>query len=58
MFLLFILLKPGPDSIGIVAVSSNCSGVAARACGLVSLEPAKVFSFNHNAFLLKIYFLC
>ncbi|KAL6500600.1 Homeobox-leucine zipper protein ATHB-14 [Orobanche hederae] len=35
-------MKPGPDSIGIVAVSCNCSGVAARACGLVSLEPTKV----------------
>ncbi|KAK7399705.1 hypothetical protein VNO78_10894 [Psophocarpus tetragonolobus] len=35
-------MKPGPDSIGIVAVSPNCSGVAARACGLVSLEPTKV----------------
>ncbi|XP_049931196.1 homeobox-leucine zipper protein HOX32 isoform X2 [Nymphaea colorata] len=35
-------MKPGPDSIGIVAVSHNCSGVAARACGLVSLEPPKV----------------
>jgi homeobox-leucine zipper protein len=35
-------MKPGPDSIGIVAVSRNCSGVAARACGLVSLEPMKV----------------
>ncbi|CAL9060380.1 unnamed protein product [Musa banksii] len=35
-------MKPGPDSIGIVAVSHNCSGVAARACGLVSLEPTKV----------------
>ncbi|CAM8994738.1 unnamed protein product [Rhodiola kirilowii] len=35
-------MKPGPDSIGIVAVSSNCKGVAARACGLVSLEPMKV----------------
>ncbi|KAG6475629.1 hypothetical protein ZIOFF_064857 [Zingiber officinale] len=33
---------PGPDSIGIIAVSHNCSGVAARACGLVSLEPTKV----------------
>uniref|UniRef100_A0A453LQZ5 START domain-containing protein n=1 Tax=Aegilops tauschii subsp. strangulata TaxID=200361 RepID=A0A453LQZ5_AEGTS len=30
------------DSIGIIAVSHNCSGVAARACGLVSLEPTKV----------------
>ncbi|ERN07690.1 homeobox-leucine zipper protein HOX32 [Amborella trichopoda] len=35
-------MKPGPDSIGIVAVSHNCSGMAARVCGLVSLEPAKV----------------
>ncbi|XP_065846929.1 homeobox-leucine zipper protein ATHB-14-like [Euphorbia lathyris] len=35
-------MKPGPDSIGIVAVSRNCTGVAARACGLVSLEPIKV----------------
>ncbi|CAK9141150.1 unnamed protein product [Ilex paraguariensis] len=35
-------MKPGPDSIGIVAVSRNCSGVAARACGLVSLEPMKI----------------
>ncbi|CAL1402838.1 unnamed protein product [Linum trigynum] len=35
-------MKPGPDSIGIVAVSRNGSGVAARACGLVSLEPTKV----------------
>ncbi|OVA00325.1 Homeobox domain [Macleaya cordata] len=35
-------MKPGPDSIGTVAVSHNCSGVAARACGLVSLEPMKV----------------
>lgn len=35
-------VKPGPDSIGIVAISRNCSGVAARACGLVSLEPTKV----------------
>ncbi|CAL9053354.1 unnamed protein product [Musa banksii] len=35
-------MKPGPDSIGIIAVSHNVSGVAARACGLVSLEPTKV----------------
>jgi hypothetical protein len=35
-------LQPGPDSIGIIAVSHNCIGVAARACGLVSLEPTKV----------------
>ncbi|XP_073101390.1 homeobox-leucine zipper protein HOX9 isoform X2 [Elaeis guineensis] len=35
-------MKPGPDSIGIVAISHSGSGVAARACGLVSLEPAKI----------------
>ncbi|KAJ6395349.1 hypothetical protein OIU77_020583 [Salix suchowensis] len=35
-------MKPGPDSIGIFSISQSCSGVAARACGLVSLEPNKV----------------
>ncbi|XP_022969629.1 homeobox-leucine zipper protein REVOLUTA-like [Cucurbita maxima] len=35
-------MKPGPDSVGIFAVSQSCSGVAARACGLVSLEPMKI----------------
>ncbi|KAL3632363.1 Homeobox-leucine zipper protein ATHB-14 [Castilleja foliolosa] len=35
-------MKPGPDSTGLVAVSRNCIGIAARACGLVSLEPTKV----------------
>ncbi|KAL0341981.1 UNVERIFIED_CONTAM: Homeobox-leucine zipper protein ATHB-15 [Sesamum calycinum] len=35
-------MKPGPDSIGIVAISHGCSGVAARACGLVGLEPTRV----------------
>ncbi|WOK93856.1 homeobox-leucine zipper protein ATHB-15-like isoform X1 [Canna indica] len=35
-------MKPGPDSIGIIAISHGCTGVAARACGLVGLEPAKV----------------
>ncbi|XP_068652808.1 homeobox-leucine zipper protein REVOLUTA-like [Aristolochia californica] len=35
-------MKPGPDSIGIVAISHRCSGVAARACGLVNLEPTKI----------------
>ncbi|XP_040994512.1 homeobox-leucine zipper protein REVOLUTA-like [Juglans microcarpa x Juglans regia] len=34
-------MKPGPDSVGIFAISQSCSGVAARACGLVSLEPTK-----------------
>ncbi|KAL3530567.1 hypothetical protein ACH5RR_009889 [Cinchona calisaya] len=35
-------MKPGPDSVGIFAISHSCTGVAARACGLVSLEPAKI----------------
>uniref|UniRef100_A0A803ND20 Uncharacterized protein n=1 Tax=Chenopodium quinoa TaxID=63459 RepID=A0A803ND20_CHEQI len=35
-------MKPGPDSIGIIAISHGCTGVAARACGLVSLEPTRV----------------
>ncbi|EMS51049.1 Homeobox-leucine zipper protein HOX10 [Triticum urartu] len=35
-------MKPGPDSVGIVAISHGCRGVAARACGLVNLEPTKV----------------
>ncbi|GLJ30389.1 hypothetical protein SUGI_0601250 [Cryptomeria japonica] len=35
-------MKPGPDAIGIVAISHGCPGVAARACGLVGLEPTKV----------------
>ncbi|KAG5000756.1 hypothetical protein JHK87_021828 [Glycine soja] len=35
-------MKPGPDSIGIVAISHGCNGVAARACGLVGLEPTRV----------------
>ncbi|XP_027343900.1 homeobox-leucine zipper protein ATHB-15 isoform X3 [Abrus precatorius] len=34
--------NPGPDSIGIVAISHGCTGVAARACGLVGLEPTRV----------------
>ncbi|XP_051113371.1 homeobox-leucine zipper protein REVOLUTA-like [Andrographis paniculata] len=35
-------MKPGPGSVGIFAISQTCSGVAARACGLVSLEPTKI----------------
>ncbi|GAA0187144.1 homeodomain transcription factor [Lithospermum erythrorhizon] len=35
-------MKPGPDSVGVFAISHGSSGVAARACGLVSLEPAKI----------------
>ncbi|KAG8387671.1 hypothetical protein BUALT_Bualt02G0045600 [Buddleja alternifolia] len=35
-------MKPGPGSVGIFAISQSCTGVAARACGLVSLEPIKI----------------
>ncbi|KAG9146846.1 hypothetical protein Leryth_005149 [Lithospermum erythrorhizon] len=35
-------MKPGPDSNGIIAISHGCTGVAARACGLVGLEPTRV----------------
>ncbi|CAA2987512.1 homeobox-leucine zipper REVOLUTA [Olea europaea subsp. europaea] len=35
-------MKPGPDSVGIFAISKSCGGVAARACGLVSLGPTKI----------------
>lgn len=35
-------MQPGPDSIGIIAISHGCTGVASRACGLVGLEPTRV----------------
>ncbi|CBI31458.3 unnamed protein product, partial [Vitis vinifera] len=35
-------MKPGPDSVGTVAISHSCNGVAARACSLVSLEPTEI----------------
>ncbi|CAA0834066.1 Homeobox-leucine zipper protein REVOLUTA [Striga hermonthica] len=35
-------MKPGPGSVGIFAISHSSTGVAARACGLVSLEPTKI----------------
>ncbi|PHT30680.1 Homeobox-leucine zipper protein HOX29 [Capsicum baccatum] len=34
--------KPGPDSIGIIAISYGCTGMAARACGVVGLDPTRV----------------
>lgn len=37
-----VYCQPGPDSVGIFAISQSGVGVAARACGLVSLEPTKV----------------
>ncbi|GJV45117.1 putative reverse transcriptase domain-containing protein [Tanacetum coccineum] len=35
-------MKPGSDFIGIFSISHGCTGVAARACGLVALEPTRV----------------
>lgn len=35
-------MKPGPESIGIITISHHCTGVAARVCNLVGLEPSKV----------------
>uniref|UniRef100_A0A7N0ZVN7 Uncharacterized protein n=1 Tax=Kalanchoe fedtschenkoi TaxID=63787 RepID=A0A7N0ZVN7_KALFE len=35
-------MKPGPDSVGIFAISQSSNAVAARACGLVGLEPPKI----------------
>nr|QOQ51219.1 class III HD-Zip protein [Picea abies] len=35
-------MKPGPDAIGIVTISHGCTGVAARACSLVGIDPTKV----------------
>ncbi|CAL5372684.1 unnamed protein product [Camellia sinensis] len=36
------IMSPGLDSIGIVAISHGCTGVAACACSLVGLEPTRV----------------
>lgn len=44
--------QPGPDSIGIVAIAHGCVGVAARACGLVGLEPTKVIP------LRQLHYVC
>nr|ABD75301.1 class III homeodomain-leucine zipper protein C3HDZ2 [Selaginella kraussiana] len=35
-------MKPGPDSVGTAAISHGSTSVAARAWGLVGLEPSKV----------------
>lgn len=32
-------MKPGLDSVGIIAVPHNYTGVAAEVCGLVTCEP-------------------
>ncbi|XP_057537279.1 homeobox-leucine zipper protein HOX32-like isoform X2 [Amaranthus tricolor] len=42
-------MKPGPDSVRIFAISHSCNGVAARACGLVSLEPTKYAPLSSQA---------
>ncbi|MCO5561856.1 hypothetical protein L7F22_015481 [Adiantum nelumboides] len=35
-------MKPGPDSMSMVNISHGSAGVAARACGLINLEPARI----------------
>eukprot|EP00250_Pteridium_aquilinum_P007295 c17044_g2_i1 orf=171-2891(-) len=35
-------MKPGPDSTEMFNISHGCAGIAARACGLVSMEAAKI----------------
>ena len=45
-----LFCQPGPDSVGIFAISQGCNGVAARACGLVSLEPSKVIKKGNNKY--------
>lgn len=51
--------QPGPDSVGIFAISQSCSGVAARACGLVSLEPTKVgVIVTINVLTLLLFLVC
>ncbi|KAI3689491.1 hypothetical protein L2E82_47450 [Cichorium intybus] len=37
--------QPGPDSIGIVAISHGCAGVAARAYGLLHRCTSSTFRF-------------
>jgi len=37
-----MLLQPGPDSIGVVAVAHAGGGVAFQAWGVVNLEPSEV----------------
>lgn len=37
-----ILLQPGTNFVGIIAMSHSYSGAATRACGFVSVEPTKV----------------
>lgn len=41
-------MKPGPGSIGALALSRSCGGVAAQACGLIELEPIKVAEIVKN----------
>lgn len=55
MILTITCVQPGPDPIGIVAISHGCTGVAARACGLVGLEPARVSSFSVTSIALVIF---
>ncbi|KAF5758732.1 putative START domain-containing protein [Helianthus annuus] len=55
-------VMPGPASVGIFTISQSCSGVAARACGLVSLEPTKILeilkdrpSWHHDCWNLEVF---
>lgn len=47
-------MKPGPDSIGVVAVAHACGGVAVQAWGVVSLEPSEVAEALRD----KVSWLC
>ncbi|KAI7983485.1 Homeobox-leucine zipper protein REVOLUTA [Camellia lanceoleosa] len=41
-------MKPGPDSVGIFAISHRCSGVAAHAYDLVIIEPLKIAEIHKD----------
>ncbi|KAI7991923.1 Homeobox-leucine zipper protein REVOLUTA [Camellia lanceoleosa] len=41
-------MKPGPDSVGIFAISHRCNGVAAHAYGLVIIEPLKIAEIHKD----------
>ncbi|MFS7913681.1 hypothetical protein Hanom_Chr02g00144521 [Helianthus anomalus] len=51
------MFQPGPDSVGIFAISQSCNGVAARACGLVSLEPTKIVEILKRWYILVLRLL-
>ncbi|CAI9780547.1 unnamed protein product [Fraxinus pennsylvanica] len=49
-------MKPGPNSVGIFAISQSCGGVGARVCSLVSLEPANVLCCEIHLLAEKVNF--